>query len=64
MSVFRLSPLSHRTLGRGVGRCSACGKSVSGEDTAVRIYGEIFHHACAYYRPRGTGRGRERQPVG
>ncbi len=55
MSVFRLSPLSTKPLARTVGRCAACDKPVYGEEVAVRIYGDLLHHSCAYYQSRSVG---------
>ena len=52
MSLFRLSPTNPRLLRPAQGRCAACGKHVSAKDVAVRIYGDLLHQSCAYYRPR------------
>jgi hypothetical protein len=40
------------------GRCSACEKPVKHRDRVVHLYGELFHHDCAFYRPIGKGAGR------
>jgi hypothetical protein len=60
MELHRLTPtsLSHAKIGHA-GRCAACEQPVKQSETVVHIYGETFHHDCAFYRG-GTGARRGR----
>jgi len=33
-----------------MGRCGACEKPIGYGDRLVNLYGEAFHHDCAFYR--------------
>jgi hypothetical protein len=64
MNLHRLRPTSPSQAGRRYrGRCAACGELLTPRQEVVNLYGEAFHHDCAFYRPhRDTsaheGRGR------
>jgi hypothetical protein len=60
MNLHRLRPTSLAQAGsRYGGRCAACGELLTYRHEVVNIYGEPFHHGCAFYRPhRNRGRGR------
>jgi hypothetical protein len=51
MELHRLRPtsLSH-TGSRYRGRCAACGQPLRSRQQVVHLYGEAFHHGCAFYR--------------
>jgi hypothetical protein len=36
---------------RLAGRCAACGGPVHYTERVVHLYGEAFHHDCAFYTP-------------
>ena len=45
------------------GRCSACDKRLKPGDETVRLYGEIFHFDCAFYRQFTTSRDWPSKPA-
>jgi hypothetical protein len=51
MELHRLRPA---TLPNGrsgyAGRCGACDQAITHGDEIVHLYGEAFHHGCAFYR--------------
>jgi hypothetical protein len=51
MNLHRLRPTSPARAGRRYrGRCAACGELLSYQREVVNLYGEAFHHDCAFYR--------------
>ena len=51
MELHRLTPSSFSGVKtRYAGRCSECDRPVRHSETVVHLYGEIFHHDCAFYR--------------
>jgi hypothetical protein len=64
MTIHRLGPTSPAQAGsRHRGRCAACGELLTYRLEVVNLYGEAFHHDCAFYRPHRQssphgGRGR------
>jgi hypothetical protein len=56
-NVVRLRPTQERFSAAGrAGRCDACDRPISPGQEVVRMYGEVFHADCAFYRrePRGA----------
>jgi hypothetical protein len=59
MDLHRLTPTSlSQAKVNYAGRCSACERPVKHRDRIVHLYGEVFHHDCAFYRPIRDGGGR------
>ena len=64
MNLHRLRPTSLAQAERRYrGRCAACGELLTYRQEVVNLYGEAFHHDCAFYRPHRdsaahAGRGR------
>jgi hypothetical protein len=64
MNLHRLQPTSLAQAGsRHRGRCAACGELLTYRHEVGNLYGEAFHHDCAFYRPHrnsspDAGRGR------
>lgn len=51
MELHRLTPTSLLNgNSRYVGRCGACEKPIRYGHRLVNLYGEAFHHDCAFYR--------------
>jgi hypothetical protein len=52
MNLHRLRPTSlAQAETRHRGRCAACGELLAHRQEIVNLYGETFHHDCAFYRP-------------
>jgi hypothetical protein len=52
MNLHRLRPTSLPHAGSRLrGRCAACGELLTPRQEVVNLYGEAFHHDCAFYRP-------------
>jgi hypothetical protein len=52
MNLHRLRPTSPPQAGsRYRGCCAACGELLTYRQDVVNLYGEAFHHDCAFYRP-------------
>ncbi len=49
--LSRPDPRSART---HVGRCALCGEPVRTGERFVRMFGEVFHSECAFYRGRSS----------
>jgi hypothetical protein len=64
MNLHRLRPTAPPLAGNLYrGRCAACGELLTHQQPVVNLYGEAFHHDCAFHRPHRTssthaGRGR------
>jgi hypothetical protein len=51
MELHRLTPTSlAKARVASWGRCAACEKALKRNDEVVHLYGEAFHHDCAFYR--------------
>lgn len=51
MKLHLLTPASlEQATGRYAGRCAACEQPLEPSDRVVHMYGEKFHHQCAFYR--------------
>jgi hypothetical protein len=62
MNLHRLRPTSLAQAGsRHRGRCAACGELLTYRQEVVNLYGEAFHHDCAFYRPHRNSAPRERR---
>jgi hypothetical protein len=60
MELHRLTPTSLAQAKRlYAGRCAACGKSLKHRDRSVHLYGEAFHHDCAFFHRRNIGARRD-----
>ena len=59
MELHRLTPTSFSGVkARYAGRCFECERPVKHNETVVHLYGETFHHDCAFYRSsNGAHRG-------
>jgi hypothetical protein len=57
MELHRLTPASCSGVkARYAGRCCECHKPVRHSETVVHLYGETFHHDCAFYRSSDVAR--------
>ena len=57
MQLHRLTPNSLPAgKSRYLGRCGACERPIGLGDRLVNLYGEAFHHDCAFYRQVRTPR--------
>jgi hypothetical protein len=50
MELHRLTPTSLHVKSRYAGRCGACERPIEYRERIVHLYGEAFHHDCAFYR--------------
>ena len=51
MKLHLLKPASlEPASARYMGRCAACEQPLEPSDRIVHMYGEKFHHQCAFYR--------------
>jgi hypothetical protein len=53
MELHRLTPASLEETPSGLrGRCAACDQPLDYSERIIHMYGERFHHGCAFYRSR------------
>jgi hypothetical protein len=60
MNLHRLRPTSLAQAGSQYrGRCAECGELLTYRQEVVNLYGEAFHHDCAFHLPHRSSSLRE-----